>query len=178
MLALLTMVRALHSGMRLRTIIASIVLGLLFPVTGYCQTSMDALGGASDAAQGVFDRISGNAIEKTDTVYAVVQEQPRYPGGMEALGAYLQANVHYPKEELEAGIQGRVFVAFVVRKDGTVSDVELLHGAGPAMDAEAIRAVKAMPSWIPGSMDGTPVNVRSTIPIVFSIPGPGTPSKD
>ncbi|MEO8732890.1 MAG: energy transducer TonB, partial [Flavobacteriales bacterium] len=169
--------------MRSSIIIFSLLFGLPFHGPAYCQSSVDALGGASDAAQGVFDRISGNGKTQTnkDTVYAEghVQVQPRFPGGMEAMNAYLQANVHYPEKELDADIQGKVIVEFVVRKDGAVVSVTAAGGSGNQdLDAEAIRAVMAMPSWYPGSLDGKTVNVRFTIPIAFTFPEPAPPSKE
>lgn len=178
----LTMVSVLPSGMRWRITIFSLLLGLLFPCICHSQTSVDALRGSSDAAQGVFDRISGNATTKadTDTVYAEgrAQVQPQFPGGLAAMNAYLRSNIHYPEKEMKAGIQGKVLVEFVVWKDGSVRRVKLRQGANRNLDAEAIRAIKAMPSWSPGSLDGKKVNVRFTLPIVFSIPEPEPPSKD
>lgn len=92
--------------------------------------------------------------------------------------AYLQANIHYPEKEMNAGIQGKALVEFIVWKDGSIRKVKLRQGTNHNLDAEAIRAVKAMPSWSPGRLDGKAVNVRFTLPILFSLPDPEPPSKD
>ncbi len=78
----------------------------------------------------------------------------------------------YPAEAQKAGIKGRVFLSFIVHKDGQITDVNVLKGLGSGCDEEAIRLVKAMPRWTPGSQDGQPLNVRYNWPISFGMPYP------
>ena len=84
---------------------------------------------------------------------------------------YLRKNIHYPEEEKEAEIEGKVFLQFVVRRDGSVSDVRVLRGVpgGTGLDREAIRAVKSMPRWSPGEMNGAQVNAQVSLPIMFKL---------
>ncbi len=102
-------------------------------------------------------------------IFTVVEEQPAYPGGEEARVKFLQDNIKYPVEAKELGIQGRVFVTFVVEVDGSITDVRILRGIGGGCDEEAIRVVKAMPKWVPGKQRGVPVRVQFNLPIKFSL---------
>lgn len=105
------------------------------------------------------------------TVYLSVEEMPVYPGGKIGLTKYLKDNLEYPKEAKENGIQGTVFVIFVVNEDGSVSDVKLKKGIGGGCDQEAIRVVKEMRKWKPGKQGGAPVKVYQQLPIVFKLTG-------
>ncbi|MBM3405309.1 MAG: TonB family protein [Bacteroidetes bacterium] len=107
--------------------------------------------------------------QKVEEIFTVVEEQPSYPGGEEARLKYLQDNIKYPVEAKELGIQGRVFVSFVVEPDGSVSNVSVLRGIGGGCDEEAIRVVKNMPKWVPGKQRGVPVRVRINLPIKFTL---------
>ena len=102
-------------------------------------------------------------------VYQIVEEMPKFPGGENALMDYVAKNVVYPKEAQEKGISGRVFVGFIVEKDGSVSEVKVLRGIGGGCDEESIRVVKAMPKWKPGKQDGKPVRVSYQLPIFFKL---------
>lgn len=102
-------------------------------------------------------------------IFTVVEEQPGYPGGEEARIGFLQQNIKYPEEAKELGIQGRVFVTFVVEVDGSITDVRVLRGIGGGCDEEAIRVVKAMPKWVPGKQRGVPVRVQFNLPIKFTL---------
>ena len=102
-------------------------------------------------------------------VYQIVEEMPQYPGGENALMDYVSKNVVYPKEAQEKGISGRVFVSFIVEKDGSVSNVDVKRGIGGGCDDEAVRVIKAMPKWKPGKMKGEPVRVSYMMPIVFRL---------
>ncbi len=82
---------------------------------------------------------------------------------------YLQDNLKYPVRAKELGIQGKVYLSFVVEKDGSVTDVALLRGIGGGCDEEAIRAVKNMPKWIPGKQRNIPVRVRFNLPVNFKL---------
>ncbi|MCK9422782.1 MAG: energy transducer TonB [Bacteroidales bacterium] len=102
-------------------------------------------------------------------IFTVVEEQPGYPGGEEARISFLQSNIKYPEEAKELGIQGKVFVTFVVEVDGSITDVRVLRGIGGGCDEEAIRVVKSMPKWIPGKQRGVPVRVQFNLPIKFTL---------
>lgn len=104
-----------------------------------------------------------------DVVFVQVEQPPKFPGGMEAMMEYLQANLTYPPDARKDGIQGRVFVRFVVERDGTLSDIAILRGAGGGLDEEAVRVVKGMPAWEPGLQKGEPVRVQFILPISFAL---------
>jgi periplasmic protein TonB len=102
-------------------------------------------------------------------IFTVVEEQPTYPGGDEARIKFLQANMKYPEEAKELGVQGKVFVTFVVEVDGSITDVKVLRGIGSGCDDEAVRVVKSMPRWVPGKQRGVPVRVQFNLPINFKL---------
>ncbi len=113
--------------------------------------------------------------QEEDEVFQVVEEQPMFPGGMEALMNYLRKDMKYPKEAQDKGIQGRVIVQFVVNKDGSICDAKVVKPVDPLLDAEALRAVNAMPKWTPGKQKGEPVRVRFTLPLSFHLADDTTP---
>ena len=113
-----------------------------------------------------------DAPDNDTTIYTIVDEMPQFPGGDSAMIAYIIHNVHYPQAEKEQGIQGKVFVGFVVEKDGGISNVEVKRGIGAECDAEAIRAVKGMPNWEPGKQSGVLVRTAMVLPINFKIVAP------
>lgn len=102
-------------------------------------------------------------------IFTVVEEQPAYPGGEEARMRYLQETIKYPEEAKELGIQGRVFVTFVVEVDGSITDVRILRGIGGGCDEEAVRVVRGFPKWVPGKQRGVPVRVQFNLPIKFTL---------
>ena len=102
-------------------------------------------------------------------VFTIVEEMPSYPGGDEKMYSYLGNNIKYPQIARESGIQGRVFVNFVVEPDGSVSNVKVLRGIGGGCDEEAVRVVKSMPKWKPGKQRGKTVRVSYTLPVVFRL---------
>ena len=102
--------------------------------------------------------------------YEVVEVMPKFKGGESAMMEFLMMNMKYPQAAVKAKQQGRSVVGFVVRKDGTVSDVHITKSAGYAvLDEEAMRVVKAMPAWEPGKQKGKPVNVKYNVPITFRL---------
>ena len=110
--------------------------------------------------------------EADETVYTVVEKMPEYPGGQQALFDYLKANVKYPEIARANGIQGRSLVQFVVNKDGSISDVQILRSGGdPSLDKEAVRVISSMPNWIPGKQGGKLIRVRYTVPVNFRLTG-------
>jgi len=100
-------------------------------------------------------------------VYTAVEEVPEFPGGAKAMYQYLASQIRFPKEAIENNVSGRVFLQFVVRKDGSIGDVEIIKGIGYGCDAEAVRVVRSMPNWKPGKEKGVPVNVKYTLPVAF-----------
>jgi protein TonB len=104
-----------------------------------------------------------SAVEEVaeEEIFTIVEDMPSFPGGEEALFKYLAQNIKYPQIAKEAGITGRVFVNFVIDKEGNVTDVKVLRGIGGGCDEEAVRVVKNMPKWSPGKQRGKPVKVIS-----------------
>ena len=107
--------------------------------------------------------------EEEAQIFTVVESMPDFPGGDEARIKYLNENIKYPQMARESGIQGRVFVTFVVEKDGSVTDVRVLRGIGGGCDEEAIRVIKNMPKWDAGKQRGKPVRVQFNMPILFKL---------
>ena len=108
-----------------------------------------------------------NAQEDTAKVFFVVEVMPSFPGGKEAMHKYLMENIHWP--ETEECAQGRVVVGFIVERDGSLSDIKLVRSVTPGFDKEALRIVKSMPKWIPGTQNGKVVRVRRYLPINFKL---------
>lgn len=110
-------------------------------------------------------------IEPIDTneIFIVSEYMPMFPGGSDSLLDYLSKNVRYPEACLKDSIQGRVIVSFVVERDGSLSNVEVVRYAHELLDAEALRVVKAMPKWTPGRQRGVTVRVQYRIPVNFRL---------
>jgi len=108
-------------------------------------------------------------VEKADEIFDVVENSPEFPGGMEAWNQYLSKNLKYPTQARRMGIEGTVYVVFVVNTDGSVQDVELLRGIGGGCDEEALRVVSGAPKWSPGKQRGRPGRVRMRLPIRFKL---------
>ncbi len=102
-------------------------------------------------------------------IFQVVENMPEFPGGRGALMKYLATNIKYPPYAKEAGIQGRVFINFVVERDGSITAVKVLRGIGGGCDEEAVRVVKNMPKWQPGMQRGKPVRVSFNLPVKFTL---------
>ena len=111
------------------------------------------------------------AVEEVveEQVFTIVEEMPSFPGGDAALMKYLANNIKYPAIAKDAGIQGTVFVTFVVDEKGEVKDVKVLRSLGGGTDEEAIRVVKSMPKWSPGKQRGKAVKVQYNLPIRFTL---------
>ena len=108
--------------------------------------------------------------EEEEVVFVVVETMPEFPGGQQALFKYLSENVKYPVIAQENGIQGRVICQFVVNKDGSIVEVELVRSGGDAsLDKEAVRVIKSMPKWKPGKQRGKAVRVKYTVPVNFRL---------
>lgn len=102
--------------------------------------------------------------------FITLDKQPAFPGGIDGLMKFLSENVVYPSECAKSRIQGMVIVKFTVFKDGKVGNIEVERSANPILDAEAVRVVSLLPDWIPGELNGKPVNVWYKLPVNFKLP--------
>ena len=109
-----------------------------------------------------------HVVEETK-IFTVVEQMPLFPGGDAALMGYLRDNIHYPTVAAENGVQGRVVVGFVVERDGSITDVNVLRSVDPSLDREAVRVVKSMPKWTPGKQNGSAVRVKYQVPVTFRL---------
>lgn len=108
-------------------------------------------------------------IKKEEEIFTIVDQMPEFPGGISKMMEFIASNIQYPNSCSEMGIQGIVYVSFVVRKDGTIDDIRLLKGVHEAIDKEALRVVGMMPKWVPGKNSGREVDVRFALPIKFRL---------
>lgn len=114
---------------------------------------------------------TGTEPSSTEGIYEVgsIEVYPEFEGGMKAWAKYIQKNLRYPGMAQEKGVQGKVYISFVVEKDGSVSNVQLLRGIGAGCDEEALRVIAKSPKWKPGIQNGRTVRVRYNMPISFAI---------
>ncbi|HEY3402367.1 MAG TPA: energy transducer TonB [Ohtaekwangia sp.] len=104
-----------------------------------------------------------------DVIFTVVEQQAEFTGGYEAMAKFLQKNLKYPAAPRRMGIEGSVFVGFVVDREGNISDISIVKGIHADCDKEAIRVVKMMPPWKPGKQNGRAVKSRFVLPIKFKL---------
>ena len=137
---------------------------------GYAQNSTNANESAVPKEQ--------TATEDDNDVFVIVEKMPQFPAGEVALRKYIAENIVYPQEAKDKKIQGRVFVTFVIGKDGAIEPESVkiavdsdgnYRGADPLLDAEAIRVIKTLPKWEPGTQGGKPLRVSYTVPVAFEI---------
>lgn len=107
--------------------------------------------------------------EEDQVIFQVVEKMPSFPGGDSQLFKFLNDNVKYPVIAQENGVQGRVICQFVVNRDGSIVDVEVVRSVDASLDKEAIRVIKSMPKWSPGQQRGKPVRVKYTLPVNFKL---------
>lgn len=112
------------------------------------------------------EEVKQQVVEK---IFDVVEVPPTFPGGEGQLRAWLASNTKYPPVAEDNGIQGRVIVQFVVERDGSVSNVNVVRGVDPSLDKEAARVVRSMPKWTPGKQNGQAVRARFNVPVVFKL---------
>ena len=110
-----------------------------------------------------------NKETEQDIVFTVVEQMPQFPGGEAAMRKFISENLRYPKYAVDNGIQGRVVVRFIVQKDGSIRNIEVLRSLDKSLDQEAVRVIQLMPKWIPGKQNGKPVDVYFILPIVFKL---------
>jgi TonB family protein len=108
-------------------------------------------------------------MDDTNEPLRVVEEMPEFPGGQDALMKYVSSKIAYPEEAVESGIEGTVFITFVVEPDGRITNVMPLRGLGAGLTEEAIRVAKGMPNWKPGMQRGKAVRVQYNLPIRFKL---------
>lgn len=114
--------------------------------------------------------INNDEMDDEDVVFVIVEKMPEFPGGQQALWNFLANNVKYPVIAQESGIQGRAVCQFIINRDGSITDVEVVKSAGdPSLDKEALRLIKSMPKWNPGRQKGYPVRVKYTVPVNFRL---------
>lgn len=116
-----------------------------------------------------FQELPNARIMEADNVFDIVEEMPTPPGGMDGLTRHLIENLNYPDQAKRLGVEGMVMVKFIVRKDGSIDDVEVLKGIGAGCDAEAVRVVKEFSNWTPGVQRGRKVDVYMRLPINFKL---------
>lgn len=105
----------------------------------------------------------------TEIVDETLDQVASYPGGIPALMDFLNENIKYPEQAEREGIEGRVVAGFIVERDGSVSNIEILKSVHPLLDAEVVRVMSLMPNWIPGRQNGQPVRVKYSLPITFRL---------
>ncbi|MBN1924938.1 MAG: energy transducer TonB [Prolixibacteraceae bacterium] len=113
--------------------------------------------------------ISEEGKEEEDIVFTTVKDMPEFPGGDKGLLRWIANSIKYPQNAIEMGIDGTVFVKFVVNTDGTVINAEIVRGVDPLLDEEAVRVIKNMPRWKPGMQNGKLVKVMYVVPIRFEL---------
>lgn len=125
----------------------------------------------------VKNKAQADTTKKKKSWDCIPETMPYFPGGRELLLKYLAVNIKYPASAVKAKKQGRVIVTFIVQKDGSVTHAKIAKSIDPELDAEALRVVRGMPKWIPGTQFGKPVNVKYTLPVKFSLQKDATPGK-
>lgn len=114
-------------------------------------------------------RTEASADNGYDEIFTVVEVPPSFPGGMSRLGDYIRQNLRYPEAAINAKIEGKAFVSFIVMKNGSVQDVQVLKGLGYGTNEEAVRLIQTMPNWIPGKQSGRSVNVKYNLVVPFTL---------
>jgi periplasmic protein TonB len=121
------------------------------------------------AATTVIQKVIKEPVTLKKDPFKVVEQMPEFKGGLEKMYAYFKNNISYSNQMLDWGLEGRVYVRFVVDPDGSISNVEIAKGADPLLDKEALRVVKSMPKWNPGIQNGERVSVVLVLPINFQL---------
>jgi len=120
-------------------------------------------------SQSVQDTLKNPKHHQDELVFTATEKRPEFKGGTRGMYKFLSQNIKYPNEAMKNKISGKVFLRFIVEKDGTLSDIQLMKGIGYGFDLEAIRVVKTMPNWIPGLNANKAVRCYYNLPISFSI---------
>ena len=139
-------------------------------ITGNTDLPGD-LPGLNTAAIGNNNGTQAKTEDSGDSLvpFTAIEKLPAFPGGMEAWAKFLSKNLRYPEQAANDGVSGRVYMSFIVEKDGRITDIQVSRAAGHGFDEEAKRVLKMAPQWKPGIQNGKPVRVRYTIPINFTM---------
>jgi len=155
-----------------------IKVGLIMPfvlIAVLLQSCFNNAEEESDSKEPVENELQTVIEEKSfitsDTLFTVVEVMPEFPGGSTSMIEFVKGNLSYPADAKEKGIEGRVFVNFVVETDGSISNAQILRGIGGGCDEEAVRVVAKMPNWTPGYQRGQAVRVSFNMPILFALNG-------
>ncbi|SKC18162.1 M56 family metallopeptidase [Dyadobacter psychrophilus] len=146
----------------------------LFALTVIASTAL-FVAGCERTEQNEAEIAARNAEKATkdalpdDKIFSVVEEQPEFPGGQQAMFQFLGRKIKYPTAAANANVQGKVFLQFVVTDEGNIQDIVVLKGIGYGCDAESVRVLKLFPKWKPGKQNGKPVNVKFTLPVNFQL---------
>ena len=133
---------------------------------------------AADMTNNTHLSLSSKSREMNEQVFTVVEKMPSFPGGYAELLKYIATNIKYPKESQDNGEQGRVICSFIVGRDGSVNNPEVLRGVTPLLNEEAVRVINTMPRWNPGMQRGKAVAVKYTVPITFRLKSPVEEAKE
>lgn len=133
---------------------------------------------AADMTNNTHLSLSSKSREMNEQVFTVVEKMPSFPGGDAELLKYIATNIKYPKESQDNGEQGRVICSFIVGRDGSVNNPEVLRGVTPLLNEEAVRVINTMPRWNPGMQRGKVVAVKYTVPITFRLKSPVEEAKE
>ena len=133
---------------------------------------------AADMTNNTHLSLSSKSREMNEQVFTVVEKMPSFPGGDAELLKYIATNIKYPKESQDNGEQGRVICSFIVGRDGSVNNPEVLRGVTPLLNEEAVRVINTMPRWNPGMRRGKAVAVKYTVPITFRLKSPVEEAKE
>ncbi|MCH2229929.1 MAG: energy transducer TonB [Crocinitomicaceae bacterium] len=117
----------------------------------------------------VFAQQGSTVVEEQEVCHDYISLDPEFSGGETAMMLYITNNFEYPQSAMDNVEQGKVYVQFVIEKDGSITDVKVLRGVSEAIDNEALRLIKEMPKWKPGEVDGNKVPIRLIIPIIFKL---------
>lgn len=133
---------------------------------------------AADMTNNTHLSLSSKSREMNEQVFTVVEKMPSFPGGDAELLKYIATNIKYPKESQDNGEQGRVICSFIIGRDGSVNNPEVLRGVTPLLNEEAVRVINTMPRWNPGMQRGKAVAVKYTVPITFRLKSPVEEAKE
>lgn len=159
---------------KIKIILGMMILPIAFSLAFFACSSPNQEVDAPLTPEEIPVTIQVTPVEPPQTVpeaeiFTVVEEMPSFKGGIKELYKYLSNNMKYPEQAKAKNIQGRVYVNFVVEKDGKVTNVNILRGIGGGCDEEAIRVVSSMPNWTPGKQRGENVRVSYNLPIKFAL---------
>jgi len=161
------MMNKTFGGSRKRALISMLIAIPMFGAALFIHSCNDEV--SKEAVDAELEAAAQEAAYSSDVIFTVVENPPGFPGGEEARQLYLEENLRYPNSAREEGIQGTVFVSFVVRHNGAITDAEILRGLHPDIDKEVLRVVNKMPRWEPGTQRGEDVSVRFNMPVRFTL---------